>query len=212
MENLAKNTNQPRIDISLLHGRIWSKSYYVCFVIDLKISITATVGNGLILYPLYKISSLHPSSKCLFSNLAYTDIRVGLIFQPFHLAYIISQEHSPICYHGSLINRTLGVIFCGVSVLTLTAVSTDRLLAVSLGLRYRQVVTLWRVRVTLVLCWRVCITRGITNNSILPIYLIISNMGVILSMMTSTFCYIAFYIKLHRQQAQLQEQKPTWTT
>ena len=167
------------------------------------------MGNGLILYPLYKISSLHPSSKCLFSNLACTDIRVGLIFQPSHLAYIISQEHSPICYHGSLINRTLGVIFCGVSVLTLTAISTDRLLAVSLGFRYRQVVTLWRVRVTLVLCWRVCITRGITNNSILPIYLIISNMGVILSMITSTFCYIAFYIKLHRQQAQLQDQKPT---
>ena len=100
------------------------------------------MGNGLILYPLYKISSLHPSSKCLFSNLACTDIRVGLIFQPSHLAYIISQEHSPICYHGSLINRTLGVIFCGVSVLTLTAISTDRLLAVSLGFRYRQEVTL----------------------------------------------------------------------
>ena len=103
------------------------------------------MGNGLILYPLYKISSLHPSSKCLFSNLACTDIRVGLIFQPSHLAYIISQEHSPICYHGSLINRTLGVIFCGVSVLTLTAISTDRLLAVSLGFRYRQEVTLWRM-------------------------------------------------------------------
>ena len=88
--------------------------------------------------------------------------------------------------------------------LTLTAISTDRLLAVSLGLIYRQVVTLWRVRVTLVLCWLVYITRGITNHSILSIYLIISNMGVTLSMVTSTSCHIAFYIKLRRQQAQLQ--------
>ena len=168
---------------------------------DLIISIAAIVGNGLILFPLCKISSLHQPSKCLFSNLACTDISVELIFQSFHLPYIISQGHSAICYQGSLINRTLGVIFCGVYVLTLTAISTDRLLAVSPRLRYRQVVTLWRV----VLCWLVCITRGITNYSILPIYLIISNMGVIFSMMTSTFCYIAFYIKkLHRQEAQLQ--------
>ena len=152
-------------------------------------------------FPSLQDSSLHQPSKCLFSNLACTDITVGLSFQPFHLPYIISQEHSAICYHGSLINRTLGVIFCGVSVLTLTAISTDRLLAVSPRLRYRQVVTLWRV----VLCWLVCITRGITNHSILPIYLIISNIGVIFSMMTSTFYYIAFYIKkLHRQEAQLQ--------
>ena len=183
---------------------MWSKSYYVCFVIDLIIFIEAIVGNGLILFPLCKISSLHQPSKCLFSNLACTDITVGLSFQPFHLAYAISQEHSANCYHSSLINRTLGVIFCGVSVLTLTAINIGRLLAVSLGLIYRQVVTLWRVRVTLVLCWLVYITRGITNHSILSIYLIISNMGVTFSMMTSTFCYIAIDIKLRRQQAQLQ--------
>ena len=155
-------------------------------------------------FPSLQDSSLHQPSKCLFSNLAYTDITVGLSFQPFHLAYAISQEHSVNCNHSSLINRTLGVIFCGVSVLTLTAINTGRLLAVSLRLIYRQVVTLWRVRVTLVLCWLVYITRGITNHSILSIYLIISNMGVTFSMMTSTFCYIAIDIKLRRQQAQLQ--------
>ena len=82
------------------------------------------------------------------------------------------------------------------SVLTVTAINIGRLLAVSLGLIYGQVVTLWRVRVTLVLCWLVYITRGITNHSILSIYLIISNMGVTFSMMTSTFCYIAIDIKI----------------
>ena len=148
-------------------------------------------------------SLLHQPSKCLFSNLACTDITVGISFQPFHLAYGISQEHSANFYHSSLINRTLGVIFCGVSVLTVTAIKIGRLLAVSLGLIYRLVVTLWRVRVTLVLFWLVYIRRGITNHSILSIYLIINNMGVTFSMMTSTFCYIAIYIKLRCQQAQL---------
>ena len=96
------------------------------------------------------------------------------------------------------------LIFCGMSVLTVTAINIGRILAVSLGLIYRQVVTLWRVRVTLVLCWLVYITRGIRNHSILSIYLIISNMGITFSMLTSTFFYIAIYIKLRRQQAQLQ--------
>ena len=70
-----------------------------------------------------------------------------------------------------------------------TDCNTGRLLAVSLGLIYRQVVTLWRVRVTLVLCWLVYITRGITNHSILSIYLIISN--------GCNFIDDNFYVLLH---------------
>ena len=160
------------------------------------------MGNDLILFPLCKISSLHQPSKCLFSNLACTDISVGLSFRPFHRAYIISQEHCnllPWLAH----QPNLGVHFRW-RVCPHTDCNKYRQTSVSLGLRYRQVATLWRLIVTLVLCWLVCITRGITNHSIVPTYLIISNKGVIFSMMTSTFCYIAFYIKLRRQQDQLQ--------
>ena len=44
-------------------------------------------------------------------------------------------------------------MFCGVSVLTVTAISVDRLLALMLGLRYRQEVTLKSVWVIAVTSW-----------------------------------------------------------
>ena len=45
------------------------------------------------------------------------------------------------------------LILCGVSILTSTAISVDRLLALFLGLRYRHVVTLSRVRIAIVCFW-----------------------------------------------------------
>ena len=54
----------------------------------------------------------------------------------------------------SLCSKTEGLTFavrtvlCGQSITTLTAISVDRLLALQLRLRYRQVVTLPRVRLS----------------------------------------------------------------
>ena len=48
-----------------------------------------------------------------------------------------------------------GIILCTISSLTLTAISVDRLLALLLGLRYRQVVTLKRAFLVIVSFWTV---------------------------------------------------------
>ena len=47
----------------------------------------------------------------------------------------------------------VGHLLCGVSVLTLTAISVDRLLALLLGLIYRQVVTLKPTYVIAITFW-----------------------------------------------------------
>ena len=47
----------------------------------------------------------------------------------------------------------LGTILCGVSVLTSATISVDRLLALLLGLRYKDVVTFRRVRVVISSFW-----------------------------------------------------------
>ena len=46
--------------------------------------------------------------------------------------------------------RAFGWLLCGVSGSTSTAISVDRLIALLLGLRYRHVVTLRRVRVVVI--------------------------------------------------------------
>ena len=50
--------------------------------VNILLSITAILGNSLILTALHKESSLHPPSKLLYRCLATTDLLVGLVNQP----------------------------------------------------------------------------------------------------------------------------------
>ena len=115
-------------------------------VINTFLSITAFLGNTLILVALRKDTSIHRPSKLLDRNLAITDLCVGIIVEPLQVAYWISvvNRRSDICYYAYLTGNFIGVSLCSVSLITLTTISVDRLLALLLGLRYRQVVTLKR--------------------------------------------------------------------
>ena len=111
-------------------------------VINTFLSITAFLWNALILVALHKDTSIHPPSKLLYRNLAKTDLCVGVIGERLLVAYWISvmNERWDICYYIHLTGYFLGVTLCSVSLITLTTISVDRLLALLLGLRYRQVV------------------------------------------------------------------------
>ena len=60
------------------------------------------------------------------------------------------KERWNICRVAAASSFIISYLLCSVSLLTLTAISVDRLLALSLGLRYRQVVTLKRTCVTVI--------------------------------------------------------------
>ena len=82
--------------------------------VNIFLSITAFLGNSLILVALHKETSLHPPSKLLYRNLAITDLCVGITGQPLNVTYWISvvteRWNSNICYnYGSL--RTSGITF-----------------------------------------------------------------------------------------------------
>ena len=47
--------------------------------------------------------------------------------------------------------------FCGVSLLTLTAINVDRLLSLQLGLRYRQVATVEKTYIAIIAFWIVSV-------------------------------------------------------
>ena len=55
--------------------------------LNIFLSITAFLGNTLILVALHKETSLHPPSKLLYRNLAITDLCVGIIVE---LLYVTS--------------------------------------------------------------------------------------------------------------------------
>ena len=120
-------------------------------------SVTAFLGNYLILVSLHKESSLHPPSKLLYRCLATTDLSVGLVAQPLHatlsFSYSWSLEDWRIFQYLNDADIITSHMLCGVSLLTMTAISVDRLLAMLLGLRYRQIVTLKRTYIVLVNFW-----------------------------------------------------------
>ena len=58
-------------------------------IVNIFLSITAVLGNTLILVALHKETSLHPPSKLLYRNLAVTDFCVGTIAEPLHVVYYI---------------------------------------------------------------------------------------------------------------------------
>ena len=93
-----------------LTGEVHGKPVFLS-VINIVLSITAFWEKSLILVALYKDTSIHPPSKLLYRNLAITDLCVGIMGEPLHVARWTSVvnkrwhtaithiwQHIPRCY------------------------------------------------------------------------------------------------------------------
>ena len=171
--------------------------------LNIFLSITAAVGNALILISLKNVSSIHPPTKLFFRCLAVTDLCVGLVVQPLYITNLLSRT--------GIIKINVKFLYfplCGVSVLTSTAISVDRLLALLLGLRYRHVVTLRRVRVVITCFWLISASIGLLRVWRSDIAIKEAFVISILCLVTSIFCYTRIHLKLRHQQAQVQNIVP----
>ena len=188
-----------------LAGGIQSQLIFLS-VLNIFLSITAFLGNTLILVALYKETSLHPPSKLLLRSLAATDLCVGIIVEPFYVIYLMSVVNKQwnICRFSIVTVFITGEILCLVSLLTLTAISVDRLLALLLGLRYRQVVTLKRTYVTVIVFWAVSIVGCIPYlwNESLIIICSYSYIILTLCILISIYSYTRIFLRLRHHQTQ----------
>ena len=188
MVNLTEDGNHKTFQDSVCTTRFnGTFQKIIVSTLNALLAITAFLGNVLIVVAFPKVSSLHPPSKILLGCLATTDLSVGIISQPIYFIFL-STENSKLCYYSVILSYTMGSIFCGVSLLTLTAISLDRLLALMLGLRYRQVVTLGRIWTLVAAFWlssTVLATALLFNILVAKCILCISTFSCI---MTSTFC------------------------
>ena len=171
-------------------------------------SITACIGNVLILVALYKVTSISPPTKILFVSLAVTDLLTGLILQPLLVVHAIITSviiSTNLSYFSEQVNSVLGFILTTLSILTSTAISVDRLLALVLGLVYRNVVTLRRVRVIAICIWLLsCMLGGWRCTTVAAdlaklVFLVV----VGLCFITSIASYIKIYSLLYRHRRQV---------
>ena len=207
MADVTEDENNTSIQDFLCISRLFGIQHNIILsALIILLSITAILGNALIIFILQKTSSLHPPSKLLLGCLATTDLCVGLITQPLRVVFLLSPDHSKRCHYTEITSKGMAFIFCGVSLLTMTAISVDRLLAKMLGLRYRHVVTLRRVWVFVVSLWvsAIAIAIPLIYNFVFVEY--IACALILLCLSTSTFCFTKIYFKLRRHQAQLNHQ------
>ena len=177
--------------------------------LNIFLSITATVGNALIVVALHRDSSLYPPTKLLFRCLAVTDLCVGLITQPLFVAFIFAlfsretRRWNVFYYVNDGINVS-SMILCGMSILTSTAISVDRLLALLLGLRYRHVVTLRRTRAVIACFFVISVSCGAMYIWSYNISWIVVNVFGLLSLIVSILSYTKIHLKLRQHQGQVQ--------
>ena len=203
VESYSSELNETSTSPALPIGRL---RHLFILILNILLSITASLGNALILLALYKETSLHPPTKLLFRCLAVTDLCVGLLTQPLYVIAVMPQGRKMnwvVLNYFNTANYISSYTLCGMSGLTSTARSVDRLLALSLGLRYKQVVTLWRVRVVLISFWSICVPSGLiliwSENTTLIVVFVFN----VLCLVTSIFSYTKIFIKLREHQAQV---------
>ena len=170
------------------------------------LSVTAFLGNALILVALQKECSLHAPSKLLFRTLATTDLFVGIISGPLTITAFISvvNERWVICRFALVGSILTLFLLASVTLLTLTAISVDRLLALLLRLRYRQVVTLKRIYIVVAVSWILAIVDTALYFVNYLITLWYSYIVISFCLVISVFSYVRIFLALRQNQIQVQ--------
>ena len=179
-------------------------------VLNLMFSLMAVIGNCLLIRALWKASSITANIKKLFLSLAFSDLAVGLFSQLYFgvlIAILLNSTSTgeiPFC--PTVLNASYFLIFCflSASFLNITAVAIDRLLAIWLHLRYRELVTSKRVVVALVSIWS---TSGVSAVILLllpqyvrTVFAVANFAGFLL--MTVAYVHLYKAVKYHQNQIQ----------
>ena len=179
-------------------------------MINILLGITATVENTVILNALHKEKSLHKHSKVLVRNLVASDLCAGLVqFVSGVQGISVLQKRWHVCHLLYLVFGMAGNISITVSLCTITAISVDRLLALLLKIRYRQVVTLRKIYAVAIASW---ICSGIFFASLWSFShdrsIILSVITVAVCLTISTYCYTRIFYRLRHQHTQVHSNLP----
>ena len=190
--------------------------YIVNVSLNVLLALVTTVANILVLSAIRENTSLHLPSKLLLGTLVLTDLAVGIVAQPLFVAFLVAKIEGDLsisCFTCASGGITASLLTC-VSLLTITAISLDRYIALYFHLRYRDIVTTKRVFSVLVVIWLLAGFYAFLwlRNPILQTYVLVATYGI--SSIVMTMSYIMIYRGLRHQhgnqitdQAQVQTQQ-----
>ena len=173
-------------------------------MINLTLSLVTITGNVLILLSLRRSSRLHAASKALYCSLAISDLGFGLVVQPAFFIRLVAGPSIPETCEILGVN-VAGVISVGISLQILSAISVDRVLAIRLKMRYKEVASVFRVRLVLITCWFFSTFHAFSIFFSPAFFSLFQILGIILCIGVSTVSYIIIFHTLRKLQSQVQK-------
>ena len=179
-------------------------------VLNAFLSYTAIMLNSVTIHAIRKNSTLPKTLKTLLLSLAVSDLGVGLLAQPLHIASIATAlestaETNPANNAVLLVFRLSTNLFVFASFFGVTTLSTDIFLAMHFHLRYQELVTYRRVVGVVISVWlcsafaslgRLCIPESI-------IFVIFATSSVACFVITTFLNYKIFKaLRYHGRQIQ----------
>ena len=180
-------------------------------------ALPALLGNGAFLWVIYKCRSLRTISNLLITSLAMADFFVGLVIDPVWIARCIITPRAP----NHPLQIAIGTLWIQTSVTTtfsLCVVSLDRYIAIRFPLKYNQIMTYERCRVTVPLVWILSVILGltrlwITNPKFMPVlWACVTVITILLPMVLIIFCYYRIFVLARRQSTKISTQTARFRT
>ncbi|XP_078344534.1 melanocyte-stimulating hormone receptor-like [Oculina patagonica] len=171
-------------------------------VLNAPLMLISILGNALVLAAIIRTPTIRSTSLLMLCSLAVSDLLVGLIAQPIYIAVQITQDR-----FVQLVFRMIGPYLCGVSLLTITAITVDRFLALHYHMRYATLVTKSRVKYTLVIIWLITLLQSSFHFWSPHVDSFLLGVGTVICLIISLFSYIRIYLIVRRHQSQIHAQQ-----
>ena len=194
-----------------------SRSSILAFCVShFTFSLVATLGNLLVIRALIKASTIPANVRKMFISLAFSDLAVGLLPQLmdaiiYAVVWKMASGGDNLAFLCPTVLSVLSYFLYSLivaSFLNVTVIAGDRLLAISLHLRYQELVTARRLTTVLVSVWIISCVFPILYilfpKEIEMVTAIISIIGYALT----TVAYVRIYkvVKYHQNQIYSQNQ------
>ena len=177
-------------------------------ILTVPTSLSATLGNLLVLISIWRTPSLHSPSNFLLVGLALADLGVGLVVQSlFFLCSIAKIKRLVNLFCSGIVAAFISAYWlCAVSLLTITTISLDMFMSLYLHLRYKELITAKRVTVLLVNIWVSSFAFSMLylwyHNSLTTPFISLA----LLCLFITTSAYYKVFRILHRHRAQVDVQ------
>jgi hypothetical protein len=186
--------------------------FYACVIASIfegLILVPITIENFLVVVGIWRTHSLHSPANFLICALAFSDLGVGILALPFHLAsnaFILNGDFNGWCI-STKIAYGIGVHLAAVSLLTITAISIERTVALYLALRYEMIATNNKVILFTTLSWMTTALLSIIQFVDLFSYQLAAAFITFICFTLSSYCCLKIYlvIRHHRTQINIQE-------